>query len=275
MKKTRSLLKKGQRKTTSDFEDASSQWASMEPPAFESDRAVGKEEEQDGFPVSNQPIEPGSGKTQRPSILKWIFFVILIGYTLLSYYHVPILTWIGSLLVLEHPVKKADLIVCTPGAPFETGLMAADLHKKGMAKHIFIPQTHSSTALMLVNEKGGSYPAPGELLLSILQTLGVPAADCILKKQPSESIREEAEEVRKWVLDSGKSAFILVSPPWRSRRTWSIFEQTFEGDQVDIMMAPSSYSDFRADNWWKTEKNFHETILEFQKLLGRTVTQIF
>ena len=41
------------------------------------------------------------------------------------------------------------------------------------------------------------------------------------------------------------------------------------------MMAPSTFTDFKPDNWWKTEKTFHETILEFQKLLGRKVRQIF
>ena len=106
---------------------------------------------------------------------------------------------------MEHPVKRADLIVCTPGEPFAVGLMAADLYKKKMAKHIFIPETPPSTALMLVNEQGGRYPTSGELLFSILKTLGVPASACILGKQSSETIREEAEEVRKWVLDSGKS----------------------------------------------------------------------
>ena len=103
----------------------------------------------------------------------------------------------------------------------------------------------------------------------------VPASACILGKPASETIREEAETVRKQVLDSGKSAIILVSPPWKSRRTWSIFERVFENDRVDIMMAPSTYTDFRPDNWWKTDKTFYEAILEFQKLLGRMVTQIF
>ena len=172
-------------------------------------------------------------------------------------------------------MKRAELIVCASGHPFEVGLMAADLYKKKLANHIFVPEMPPSTALMLVNEQGGHYPTSGELLFSILKTLGVPASSCILEKRSSETIREEAEEVRKWVRDSGKSTIILVSPPWTSRRTWSIFEQVFAGDGVEIMMAPSTFTNFRADNWWKTDKTFYETILEFQKLLGQKMRQVF
>ena len=160
MKRARSLLRKKQGEEATNFEIAASQWTPLKQPAFESD-AVGTDEKgQSGFPLNNQPIEPGSGKSSS-GFLKWSFFIILIGYTLFSYYHVPFLTWVGSLLVLEHPVKRADLIVCTPGDPFEVGLMAADLYKKKMAKQIFIPETPPSTALMLVNEQGEAIPPPG------------------------------------------------------------------------------------------------------------------
>ena len=251
-----------------------SPWVGLKQSSFEPDHGAMEKEGQGRFQFDNQPIEPDSGKTGRPGILKWIFFIILIGYTLLSYYHVPILTWVGSILVLKHPVRKADLIVCTSGNPFETGLMAVDLYKKGMAPRIFIPETPPSTALILVNEQGGRYPTSGELLLSIVKALGVPGSACIQEKEPSESIREEAEEVRKLIFDSGKSAIILVSPPWESRRAWSTFDQVFQDDQVDIMMAPSTYSDFKPDTWWKNDRSFHEAILEFQKLLGQKVKQI-
>ncbi len=275
MKKLRSIPKKGQGGETSSFEGPSSEWEGLNPRAFESEAAAMEVNEQSAFQVNNQPIEPGSGRRGSSGFLKWIFFILLIGYGLFSYSQVPILTWIGSLLVVEHPVKRADLIVCTPGEPFAVGLMAADLYKKKMARNIFIPETPPPTALMLVNEKGGRFPTSGELLFSILKTLGVPASACILGKQSSETIQAEAEEVQRLVLDLGKSTVILVSAPWKSRRTWSIFDQVFEDDRVEIMMAPSTYTDFKPDNWWKTEKTLHETILEFQKLFGWKVTQIF
>ncbi len=275
MKKLRSITKKGQEEETSSFGGPSSQWEGLNPRAFETEPAAMEVNEQRAFLVNNQPIEPDSGGKSSRGFLKWIFFVLLIGYALFSYSRAPILTWFGSLLVMEHPVKRADLIVCTSGEPFAVGLMAADLYKKKMAKDILIAETPPSTALMLVNEQGGRYPTSGELLFSILKTLGVPASACILGKQSSETIQGEAEEVHGLVLDSGKSDVILVAPPWKSRRIWSIFHRAFENDRVNIMMAPSTYTDFKPDNWWKTEETFHETILEFQKLLGRMVTQIF
>ena len=165
VKTLRSILKKGMEETPG-FEGPSSQWEGLNPHAFETEPAGREEKGQGGFVVDNQPIEPGSGKTVSSGFLKWIFFIVLIGYMLFSYYRVPILTWAGSLLVMEHPVKRADLIVCTPGDPFEVGLMAADLYKKKMANRIFIPETPLSTAHLLVNEQGGNYPTSGELLLA-------------------------------------------------------------------------------------------------------------
>jgi hypothetical protein len=40
-----------------------------------------------------------------------------------------------------------------------------------------------------------------------------------------------------------------------------------EKEGVRIQVAPSPYSGFRAEDWWKTRRYVREVIVEYQKLL--------
>ena len=66
MKKVRSLSRKKQGQETTDFEIEDSRWTSLKTPAFQSDEAGTNEKGQSSFVLSNQPIEPGSGKGAAP-----------------------------------------------------------------------------------------------------------------------------------------------------------------------------------------------------------------
>ena len=47
-------------------------------------------------------IEPGGKKSTRQGLLKWLFFIFVLIYVLISYYHAPILTLMGRFLIVEH-----------------------------------------------------------------------------------------------------------------------------------------------------------------------------
>ena len=55
--------------------------------------------------VDNKPIEPQGKKISRPTVLKWVIFLVFIVYILVSYYRGPILTSLGKYLVVQHSLE--------------------------------------------------------------------------------------------------------------------------------------------------------------------------
>ena len=223
----------------------------------------------------NRPIEPKSTRFKGQSIVKWIFFILFIAYMVISYYRVPILTALGNYLILEHPLKKADLIVCTPGNPFEQSLMAAEIYKRGLAPRIFIPKETPPDGLETLKAQGGRYPETSGLFIGALKSLNVPESAFLTGKLAVDSIREEAEEVREVVINESYGSIIIVTSPSRARRTYLIFEKVFEGEKLEIMISPSRYSDLKADNWWQRDKYLNEVVFERQKVLYHTIKNLW
>jgi hypothetical protein len=220
----------------------------------------------DPAPVENRPIEPEVGRLGGSSILRWILFLLIIGYAALSYYRVPVLTALGKYLILEHPLKRADLIVCTPGPPMEQGLTAAELYQRGLAPRIFIPQEPPPAGLDILKEEGGRYPDASELFMETLKGLNVPESACTVGNRAVDGVWEEAEELRKYIVGKEISSMIIVTSAPRARQTYLAFKNILDGKEVEIMMSPSRYSGFKADSWWKRDRYISDAIMEYQKL---------
>jgi len=223
----------------------------------------------------NRPIEPKSTRFKGQSIVKWIFFILFIAYMAISYYRVPILTALGNYLIVEHPLKEANLIVCTPGSPLEQSLMAAELYKRGLAPRIFIPEETPPDGLQILKEQGGRYPETSGLFITTLKSLNVPKSAFIVGRNAVDSIQEEAEEVREMVMEKEYRSMIIVTSPSSARRAYLIFKKVFDGEKLEIMIAPSQYSDFKADNWWTRDKYLNEVVFECQKLLYYTIKNLW
>lgn len=221
--------------------------------------------------TDSRPIEPVGRKLGGPSILRWVIFLLLIGYMLLFYFRVPILTRLGGYLIVQQPLKKADLIVCMPGRPIERGLAAAEVFKRGFAPKIFVPAEGPPDGNEVLKERGINYPEESDLLIMMLHGLGVPRSACITADHPVGSAFEEAQMVRDLAVSKGYRSFIIVTSPAQTRCTWLIFKKAFEKEDVKIIMVPSGYSNFKADDWWKRGKYVKEVIVEYQKLIYYTV----
>ncbi len=235
---------------------------------------MGREEDRAGMwsatQVENRPIEPERG-SRSPSILKWILFVVVVGYIILSFYRVPILTRAGEYLVVEHDIREADLIVCLAGGAVERGLQTADLYQDGLAPRILISRATLPDGSQALKGKGVSFPERRDLLMGLLMDLGIPRSALIAPDSLVESTFEEATTVREVVDENGFQTVILVTSPSHSRRVWLTFKKVFENDDVEIMVKPSKYSDFSPQGWWKTRKFFCEVAVEYQKLLYYSV----
>lgn len=215
----------------------------------------------------SKPIEPerkGMGKAWQ---LKWLFFLLAIFYVIFSYYHVPILTGLGSYLIVEHPPEKSDLIVCLAGGNVDRGLAVADAYGKGLAPRIFMAREEPPDGYKLLKERGVNYPESVDLMRKLLEGLGIPRSAFFTDDRPSKSTYEEAKLVKDVVMERGYSSLIVITTPYHSRRAWLTFRKVFEENEVRLLMLPSPYSDFRATDWWKKRRYLRDVIVEYQKLI--------
>ena len=223
-------------------------------------------EEGDSF-QTGEPLEPEGGKGRPLNLLKWIFFVFVVIYSLLSYFHGPILTRMGEYLIVKHSPQESDLIVCLAGGNVDRGLATADAFQKGLAPRIFMAREESADAYDLVRERGIDYPEDVDLMMMLLEQLGIPRSVFLTSDRTVDSTIDEAEVIKDLVIEKGYESMILVTSPTHSRRAWLTFKKVFEETNVRILVLPSSYSEFNPDNWWEQRKYVREVIIEYQKLI--------
>jgi uncharacterized SAM-binding protein YcdF (DUF218 family) len=217
--------------------------------------------------LESKPIEPESTKVSGIARLKWVFFVLALLYVLISAYHGLALMSMGRYLIVAHPPEKSDLLVCLGGGNVERGLAAADAYRRGLAPHVFVAREIIPDGYDILKQRGVSYPESRDLMILMLQELGVPESAILTRDTPSESTVMEAGLVRKLVREKNYRSLILVTSPTHSRRAFLAFKKAMAGDEVSILVIPSSYSKYDPEAWWKNPNQLREVLLEYQKLV--------
>ncbi len=212
------------------------------------------------------PVEPEGSKITRANLLKWLFFLLVVLYMLLSYFRVPILTRLGQFLVVAHEPQKSDVIVCLAGGNIERGLATAELYQRGLAPTVFLASEEQPDGYALLRERGLHYPEQVDLLVMVLRGLGVPDAALLKGDRRVGSTHDEAMLVKGLVEKRGYDSIILVTSPTHSRRAWLTFKRVLREEDCRIFMVPTPYSGFSPANWWQERRYLRQVVLEYQKL---------
>lgn len=208
-----------------------------------------------------------AASTGLSTILKWLVFLFVIIYVLISFYHAPILTRLGRYLVLEHPPEKSDLIVCMGGENIERGLATADAYKEGLAPNIYISKEKIPDGYDLLKDKGINYQITADLLEKLLLDLGVPGSAIIRSDSEVDNTWDEVRFIREEVEKRGFKSIIIITSPIHTRRSWLTFRKVFVDSDVRILSLPSKYSRFNVSDWWKERSYLRDVLLEYEKLI--------
>jgi len=266
-----SFLKNGSEKGP---DIGATQWQGQDTASYDGGNTQTGANPETDYEMERKPIEPEGGRF-RPSITKWVIFLILIAYAMVSFYRGPILQAVGGFLVVEDQVKKSDLVVCLMGRPVERGLAAADLFNEGLAPKIFFAREKAPDGHEVLEKRDLQYPRSQDLLKMVLEASGVPPSACTAARRIVGSTRDEAELVRDVCKKAGYNAVIVVTSPTHTRRAGSIFRRVLDGTGVEVMVAASKYSEFRAADWWKTERFVEAVVLEYQKLFYEMIRNLW
>ena len=217
-----------------------------------------------GLPNENQEKKV---KGASISILRWILFIFIIVYFVLSAYRAPIFTKLGEYLIVEHNLEKADLIVCLGGEdPIKT-LGAIDVYKKGFAPYIFRAKEEDPDGMDYLKNTIKDYPSSLDLFMHTITGFGISEEVILSPEETVASTIDEARLARKVALEMGFKSLIVVTSLIHSRRTWLTFEKIFEDDDIKIISLPSHYQLFDPKDWWKKRKYVKDVIIEYQKLI--------
>ena len=193
---------------------------------------------------------------------KWnflLFFVLLVVVSIFLFQQKIPHKLIGQYLSPSDNLTKADAIVVVSG---DTDRIqhAIDLYKQGYAPKLILSgaakEGFTSNALAMQIEASQS---------------GIPSEDVILEEKAYNTY-ENATYTKEIVLSQGIKNIILVSSPYHQRRVYETFKNVFKGSEVKLQNNPSTYSSWRSDSWWKSDKNLHLTQEESLKTLWANIS---
>jgi len=206
-------------------------------------------------------------KVTRLSIYKWLLFLFIALYFILTLYRIPLLTALGSYLIVEHEPEKADVIVCLAGKNIERSLAVLDAYRKGLAPYIFMAKKSKPDGFDYLKKRVRSYPTDFDLFALIMEGFEIPEKAILSPDDRVGNTLDEVQLVHKFVLDRGFKSIIVITSLTHSRRAWLTFTKVFKDDGIKIISLPSHYQLFNPKDWWKKRKRIKDLILEYQKLI--------
>ena len=167
--------------------------------------------------------------------------IVILGMGLVLF-HERVLTQIGDFLIIQDPLKPADVIHVIAGEDFRTDY-AFQLYKEGYGKTVFFTGGWCDIHLY---EHGAR--AREKALLQ-----GLPLASIASDDSAVMSTYMEAERLKKWIESRPipVRSIIVVSDPFHMRRARWTYQKVF-GNTVQIEMVPVPFrlTPYQV-TWWK------------------------
>jgi uncharacterized SAM-binding protein YcdF (DUF218 family) len=132
-----------------------------------------------------------------------------------------------------------------------------------MAPRIAVAQSEVTPATEL-----GLYPNSTDVVVQVLQVLGIPDRDITVVKSEggATSTRDEALLLRRYLAEKDIRRVIIVTSAFHSRRAAWIFNRELSAQEVEILMSAAPQLRFNEANWWQSERGLLTFSNEYIKL---------
>jgi uncharacterized SAM-binding protein YcdF (DUF218 family) len=177
------------------------------------------------------------------------------------------LSRLGSFLVVEDPLAKADAIFVLGGTRYERPLEAVELYKAGWAPRIMLMRQVSDNGELELIRRGVPYQREVDEQIDVLGRLGVPAS-AITVLNEANSTAEEADALYEIGRREHLTRVIVVTSKQHTRRARLVMRRRMAGTGVDVIVRPSRLDDSDVDRWWRNRSTLRFTLFESQRLLG-------
>ena len=207
-------------------------------------------------------------KARWRSFVAFAFVVMCVLLGSLYVARAPVLSWLGSLMIVVDPIQASDAILILDGSYFgEREIVATDLYKDGYASRVVVTLGYEPQSSEILRQRRVRPASPKEFKLLLLSELGVPDDSIVVLEEGIESTFDEAKLVADWVDDARIGSLILVTTRFHSARALYIFERVFGDRNVRLTMYPTSVNYFNPETWWRNRTTLRIGLFELQKLL--------
>ena len=203
----------------------------------------------------------------------WALGGLALVVTIVFILHGPILTWVGTLLVVEDELVEADVILPLAGGTFDREIEAAELFRQGFAPRIVLTREPELPTLAYLGDRGIHLPVAEEVRVRVLVDLGVPRERISFLAGIVRSTMDEAEAVAAWAVDANVGRVIVVSSPYHTARAKYTFERYAGNGLTQFIVRPTTLSEFSPENWWTRRDMLRLGIVELEKLLAYRLWQ--
>ena len=199
-------------------------------------------------------------------IVGWLLLALVAVGTLAYAERRLLLTAVGGFLIVHDEPRPADAIVVLSGSIPDRILEAVDLYQAQLAPRIILTQEGMLPGLAALRARGGSLPEHHEQNRSIAEQLGVPADAISVMTTPAWSTLTEAEGLVAYLQQQQIKSILLVTSQAHARRASMVFHNLADG-KLQILVCPSRYDPFAADNWWSRRPFVRRVVTEYGKML--------
>jgi hypothetical protein len=173
----------------------------------------------------------------------------------------PVLRAAGWALVVDEPVRPADIIVISSAASGAGALEAADLVQSGIAPRVAVFSGPPSLEDHEFIRRG--VPYENEQVRQ-LKSLGVTDVEQIPTTEAGTN--DEGQALSLWCDQNQFQSIVVVTARDHSRRWRRVLGRVMKGHATRVMVQPARYSKFDPDRWWETRDGTRTEIIELQKL---------
>jgi len=185
----------------------------------------------------------------------WFITSLLIVTLFLFLVREPILEAMGSFLVVQDELKKADVIIVLGGGGNKRVEEAARLYKKGYSKYMIMT---GGLNIVQTNE--------AKRMRHHATHLDIPDENIILEPKAQHTY-EHPIFVKPIIQARGFRSAIVVSSPFHMRRTAMLFDRAFKNSGIKFIYYPVQDSWFKIDEWWKNDTFRRIVSNEYKKLI--------
>ena len=177
------------------------------------------------------------------------------------------LSRLGSFLVVEDPLAKADAIFVLGGTRYERPLEAVELFHAGWAPRVALMRQISDNGELHLMKRGVPYRREVDEQIDVLVRLGVPQA-AITVLNEANSTAEEADALYDIATRERWTRAIVVTSKQHTRRARLVMRRRLAGTGIDVVVRATRLDDADVDRWWRSRSTLRFTLFESQRLLG-------
>ena len=174
---------------------------------------------------------------------------------------------LGSFLVYEDPLEKADGIMILGGTMYERQLEAVDLYKGGWAPRLYMLREVSDWGEVELMNRGVTYRSVVDVQVDVMEQLGVPR-DRITILDRANSTAHEAQILRDLAARERFTKVIIVTSKQHTRRARLVINRRMRDIGVKVVVRSSRYDRANVDRWWTERSTLRFTLFETQRLFG-------